>query len=175
MSLCCLFTVARCDPRRVLLQQSSGAFAAARDAVAVADTAPGAINNTEKEESMGKLGEESDLTSLTNLGQGAAVERFNDALQTVIENMMDVNTDDKAREIRLVVKFKPNNSRNRCDVSYLVTTKLSPAESLSTQLFVGKAGDEYVASESNLNQLKLDFKPDEAGKVAPLRAVGGEA
>ena len=100
---------------------------------------------------------ESDLTSLDNLGGGAAVERFNDALSRVIENIMDVNTDDKAREITLKVKLKPNASRQRCDVIYAVSTKTSPAEALTTTLYVGKAGGDFIASEYDPKQMRMEF------------------
>lgn len=80
--------------------------------------------------------------SLSTLGQGAAVEQFDIALDRAVENMMDLNTDQKtARVVTLEVKLKPNKERNMADVVYQVKTKLANDESIGTAVMFGKDRD----------------------------------
>jgi len=57
------------------------------------------------------MAEEYQVVSLASLCKGAAIERFDDELKKVLENMMDVNTGVGPREIVLKVRLKPNDDR----------------------------------------------------------------
>ncbi|BDQ36343.1 hypothetical protein SYK_07030 [Pseudodesulfovibrio nedwellii] len=82
-----------------------------------------------------------DKLSLATLGQGAAVEQFDIALGRALENILDVNTDGKAkRKVTLEVTLKPNADRNMANVSYQVKSKLANDEAIDTTFMFGKDG-----------------------------------
>ena len=58
------------------------------------------------------MSEEEVTLSLLNLKNGAAVEMFDRQLQRVYNNIGDVNTSLKEREITLKVKIKPSKDRS---------------------------------------------------------------
>jgi hypothetical protein len=100
---------------------------------------------------------EEDRTSLLNLGRGSAIERFDDELARVVDNILDVNTTDAARTITLTVTFKPAKDRGRCDVGVKIASKLAPAEPFETVIFVGRDGRGPIAVEHNPDQMKMSF------------------
>lgn len=96
------------------------------------------------------------LASLGSLARGAAVERFDDALARVVENIVDPNTDaDAAREITLKVKFKPNKSRTMAAFEIKCDPKLAPPSSVGGSIFVGERDGVAVATEYDPEQLGL--------------------
>jgi hypothetical protein len=77
--------------------------------------------------------------SLDTLGEGAAVERFNLALQDAYNNIQDVNTPATAkREVTLKLSIKPNENRDIGDVSVEVTTKLASIRPFIVRFFMGR-------------------------------------
>lgn len=58
------------------------------------------------------MSEENITMSLLNLKNGAAIEMFDRQLQRVYNNIGDVNTSLKEREITLKVKIKPSKDRS---------------------------------------------------------------
>ena len=113
----------------------------------------------------------SEKLSLATLAGGGAIERFDDALVQVVENICDVNTDPKAkRKITLTVTFAPNEERDYGDVSIDCKPTLAPPRPVPTIAFFGKRGGEYIAVESNPKQGKL-FEPDpeDPSKLIPMR------
>jgi len=105
--------------------------------------------------------QEEDLVSLLNLAGGGAIERFDEELKRVLENIEDPNTALGAREIKLVVKIQPtDNKRNMCKVSFQCVSKRLPAMSVQTQFYVGidpKRG--AVAIEYNPQQVEMFPRP----------------
>ena len=76
--------------------------------------------------------------SLATVGGGAAIERFDIALQQVINNILDVNTDArKERSVTLKVTFRPTENRDMGAVSVDVVPKLAPVSAFKTQVFLG--------------------------------------
>lgn len=109
------------------------------------------------------------LVSLATLSDGAAIEMFDEELQRVLDNILDVNTDPKqAREITLKVKIQPNENREMGAVSIGTVSKLAPSKSVSTVFFMGRRAGRAVATERNPKQLTFDdsnvAKMKEAGK-----------
>ena len=107
-----------------------------------------------------------DKMSLTNIGNGAAVERFDIVLKEVLENMQDINTDvDFAREINLKVKFKPNIERQMGVIGITVTPKLAPLSSVVTyaSLVTDIEGPEAYEVEAP-KQMSLPI-----GNVTPIK------
>lgn len=96
--------------------------------------------------------------SLENLGAGAVMEKFDDELKKVIENIMDPNTEaGKARSINITVSIKPRKEeRDNCSMEVSVSSKLAPTRSLQSQLAVGVnqhgevAAKEYVPKQGSL-------------------------
>jgi len=108
--------------------------------------------------------------TLANLGGGAALERFSEELEKVLENILDVNTDaKKTRSITMTVAIKPTKERNQAAVGIACTSKLAPVETYATRAFIGRHGQRLLAFEDNPQQLKLgDFIRGNAKGVATL-------
>jgi hypothetical protein len=90
--------------------------------------------------------------SLTNICQGAAVERFDLVLGEVLANIVDKNTDaEVTREVTLKVKIKPDSDRQILDIDVQAVPKFAPLSPVSTRAVVetdvrGKAeAFEFVA------------------------------
>ena len=96
--------------------------------------------------------------SLDNLRAGAVMEKFDDELKKVIENIMDPNTEaGKSRAINITVNIKPRkDEREVCAMDIVVKSKLAPTRSLQSQLAVGVnqygeiAAKEYVPKQGEL-------------------------
>jgi hypothetical protein len=67
--------------------------------------------------------EEKQRFTLASFQDGALVEQFDRAIERVCVNLADINTTNDAREIRLVVKIKPNEDRTFLEIVGGVTTK----------------------------------------------------
>lgn len=96
-------------------------------------------------------------TSLASLAQGAAIERFNDEMQRVLNNIVDPNTAEGVREINLKVKIKPDESRATGEVSITCSSKLQHARGIRTRLYIGKERGAGVAFEHDPKQLQMDL------------------
>jgi len=106
--------------------------------------------------------------SLANLGKGAAVERFDDELQKVLENILDPNTrPDLVRSVTLTVKIKPNEDRDFANVEIQATSKLAPYDHVPTHIYIGTEKGRAVAVEPTKN-----IPVDDTGELTVLR--GGE-
>jgi hypothetical protein len=103
--------------------------------------------------------------SLENLGDGAAIERFDLALQEVLNNIQDVNTDaKKARSVTLKVTITPNDDRQIGNLAVDVSAKIVPITAFKTTVFMGKDNSGAgIAVEKGKNQLPL--LPDEKGEA----------
>jgi hypothetical protein len=107
--------------------------------------------------------------SLTNLGRGAAIERFDDEFMRVVENILDPNTEDGPRAINLKVTITPNEERTSAGLSISVTSSVRGAKSVPTMIFIGKDRGQAVAFEHNPEQLKLKL----TGKT-PVVGIAGQ-
>lgn len=104
--------------------------------------------------------------SLLNLGGGAAIERFDDELQAVLDNISDPNTQESAaREVVLKVKITPKE-RSYAKVEIDCRSKLAPAEKYDTNVYIGvDTRGRSEAFEHNPEQLKLQFEQRQQLKV----------
>ncbi len=108
---------------------------------------------------------EQELVSLTNLGGGACVEKFDDELRKVVENILDPNTTLKARKIVLEVTFTPNETREISVTDIECSSKLAKVKPFKTTLFVGAGAEGAEAVEAqNPNQGALAGFPATGGK-----------
>lgn len=111
--------------------------------------------------------------SLANLARGAALERFDDELQRVLNNIADPNTAEGMRELKLTVKIKPDASRSTGKVEIICSSKTQPAKPCATTIFIGQEGRQAIAFEHDPEQLRL---PIAAPVALPTRnaAAGGD-
>lgn len=93
--------------------------------------------------------------ALEGLAQGAAIERFNDELQRVLNNIVDPNTADGVREITLKVRIKPDDTRETAEVDVICSSKLQHARGVKTRFFIGRDRGQGVAFEHDPKQMQL--------------------
>lgn len=103
--------------------------------------------------------------SLSNLGDGGALELFDVALQEVLANIQDPNTlADATRSVTLTVTFKPDKSRDIGLCKYKVVPKLASVAEQETRVFLAQQPDasgHYYATEHNPKQPNLAFHESE--------------
>ena len=102
--------------------------------------------------------------SLSNLGEGAAVERFDEVLKKVIMDINDLNTEPAdIRKIKLEVQFKPDETREIIAIGFNVRAVFGKMKPIVTtgELHIGKGG--YVISE------RIKHKQLELPNVVPIR------
>ena len=102
------------------------------------------------------------------------MERFEHALEAVLENIADVNTAASAsREIILKVKITPTNDRTAAAVSISSGQKLAAVAPFPVTVYIAKVKGRQVAFENNINQGSIFQEVDEeTGEVKErLRVV----
>jgi hypothetical protein len=101
-----------------------------------------------------------ETVSLESIGAGAAVERFQLALQEVLDNIIDPNTDaKKARVITLKITMKPDENREFSSAEISVGTTLAPITPVKTKIFIGRDQQGHgVACEYDPDQMQM-FQP----------------
>jgi hypothetical protein len=88
---------------------------------------------------------EIDELSLTNLGGGAAYEKFAYALRDVLRNIQDPNTSHKdIRKIILEVGFAPYEDRSGADITINCTTKLVSLKGFASRVMIGRGASGQV-------------------------------
>jgi hypothetical protein len=100
---------------------------------------------------------EEDRASLLTLARGAAIERFDDELQRVLNNIVDPNTGGGVREVTLKVKIKPDANRTTGAVEILCTSKVQAAQPCSTMFYIGRQGTMGVAFEHDPQQMSMPY------------------
>ena len=87
---------------------------------------------------------------LNELTGGALQEKFDRAMESVVNNMQDPNTPGKVkRAITIKLVFEQAEDRNDAAVNISVETKLAPVKPIATRMAVGKdlATGEVFAQE----------------------------
>ena len=91
--------------------------------------------------------------NLATLARGAAMERFDVALATVVENILDPNTPEGAtREINLKVRFKPTPGREAALLEISCVPKVAPLTPYPLTVYLGKNDEGGFASEADPRQ-----------------------
>ena len=109
------------------------------------------------------------VVDLTTIGQGAAVALFDAELKKVLDNIADPNTEAEAvREITLMVRFAPGETRRSAALGIEVKSKLAGHKGTTGAVFFGIVEGKRAAVESDPTQGKLFDKPE--GKVTPMTA-----
>lgn len=103
--------------------------------------------------------------TLVTLKGGALVELFDRALEQVLKNINDPNTDAEAtRKIKMEVSFKANEDREQCAVILKCTPVLAGIKPVGTIAYLGRIKGEFVAVENDPKQGALFDK--KAGPTA---------
>ena len=112
--------------------------------------------------------------SVATIKGGAAVELVDAAIQQVLENVIDPNTDAKAkRKVTLTLSFSPDRERESMRVNLDVKTSTAPHESVGTIAFIAHTGDGVIAVETR--QRKLFEKPKSGdGSVVDINEGGSK-
>jgi hypothetical protein len=118
--------------------------------------------------------------SLDTLGGGVASEKFREEFQKLVENILDPNTDPKAkRTVTLTVTVQPSIDRREGEIEVSCQAKLAPSVSYSTRAYFGKNKDQLcLAYEDNPKQITIDqFVEANKEKVTPIAVAseGGES
>ncbi len=100
---------------------------------------------------------EEGMVSLSTLGRGAAIERFDDEFKRVLENILDPNTADGPRSLSLKVTISPNDERTSANLAISVSSSVRGPKAVPTMIFIGKDRGQPVAFEHNPEQLKLSL------------------
>ncbi|NIQ97076.1 MAG: hypothetical protein GWN87_25030 [Desulfuromonadales bacterium] len=111
---------------------------------------------------------------LATIADGKAIAAFNFELKRALENCLDVATSaTSVREVRLVVKLKPTEDRQRASLTFQAASKIAPDAPGEDLVLFGVGGGAFVTSA---RQLTLDEAV--ADKVTELdgeeEAGGGE-
>jgi hypothetical protein len=114
--------------------------------------------------------------TIESLYGGGAVERFHFALQEVLQNILDPNTDaKKPRKVKLELTIKPNELRNMADLTISTTTTLCPPAPLETSILIDKdkAGKAHAAEMFNGENPEQNSLPDVPGTTKLTLHRGG--
>ena len=96
--------------------------------------------------------------SIDTLNGGAIKDLFDRELEAVLENIADRNTKpDAVREIRLVVKFKPDENRAQANSEVQCTSKLAPTKPHAGFVIFGLDGETPAAYTTDPKQQDLGF------------------
>lgn len=107
--------------------------------------------------------------TLGGLAGGGAAELWDAELKKCIENILDVNTDPKAkRELSLKLTMLPNEDRNNAAVAVEVTSKLPGLKPTSTVIYFAKKGGKVIVVESDPKQMSL-LAQEEPTKLTPVK------
>lgn len=104
--------------------------------------------------------------SLATIKEGALVEQFNLALNRVVDNLADINTTTKSREITLVVKITPNDDRTFLEIVGGVKTKLAGQATIFTTADLQFDGNgRAVARNRKSRQMEIPFKTNNVTSI----------
>ncbi|APX72698.1 replication terminator protein [Companilactobacillus allii] len=88
---------------------------------------------------------------LSQIADGGVQEKFSRELKKLSENILDSNTDAKAkRKITINLTYKPNDNRDAVDVIAEVKSTLAPQVGLSTTMLVGRDENTGVIAANEL-------------------------
>lgn len=117
---------------------------------------------------------------LSGLTGGALQEKFDRAMESVINNMQDPNTPWKnKRGITIKLVFEQNEDRSDATVNISVETKTAPVKQITTRMAVGKdleTGDVFAQEYGNQIRGQMSMDPStgevkETGNVLDFRAA----
>lgn len=114
-----------------------------------------------------------DQLNLAGLGGGVAEEKFQEELDRVVKNIVDPNTDWKAkRKVVIELTFRANRDRDIVEVDIASIAKLAPRIAYTTRANIGVSGAGESVALEQMNQTTIDEhikkKAVEAGNVVTI-------
>jgi len=95
--------------------------------------------------------------SLDTLNSGAVIDLFNEEWEKLLENIADENTkSDGQREVRIVIKVKPDKNRQSAKTTVEATTKLAPVKPHESFVLLSGEGGKVNAYVSDPRQQELE-------------------
>ena len=77
--------------------------------------------------------------NIGNICEGALIDAFELELTRVLHNVMDLNTDARAkRSISMKVNFHPKDDRIQLNVEFKCESALAPLSAKTSRIFIGK-------------------------------------
>ncbi len=112
--------------------------------------------------------------SLATLKGGAAIEMVDEAIQELLENIVDPNTDATTkRKVTLSLTLAPDQERESMHIKIDVRSSFAPHEAVGTIAFISHTRDGVVAAENNPKQRQLfEEKPAEPASVVDITEGG---
>lgn len=112
---------------------------------------------------------------LATIADGKAISAFNFELKRALENCLDVATSaTSVREVRLVVKLKPTEDRQRASLTFQAASKIAPDAPGEDLVLFGAKGGAFVTSarQLTLDEAVAEKVTDIAGD--PEEKTGGD-
>lgn len=107
--------------------------------------------------------------SLDTLNSGAVIELFNEEWEKLLENIADENVSaDTMRELRIVIKVKPDKNRQTAKTTVEATTKLAPVKPHESFVLLSGDGGRVNAYVSDPKQQELEGI---GGNVVEMKGV----
>lgn len=89
--------------------------------------------------------------SLSEIAEGGVQEKFAIEMEKVANNILDPNTEAKAkRKVTLELTLIPNDNRDAIDVMVNVKSKLAPQEGVATTMLLGRNSDTGMIEANEL-------------------------
>ncbi len=88
-----------------------------------------------------------EVKSILEFENGAIMEKVQHELETIIANIRDVNTDEKARVLTVKISLTPDDKRKIVSMKSEVTTKLRPVRANHTTVQLGMHDGVVTATE----------------------------
>ena len=110
--------------------------------------------------------------TLENVGNGAAIDFFNEELKKVLENIADENTQpDAVRKITLDFKIKPSKDRSGCIVQVSSSCKLPSVKPHDGFMLLGYDGEKVTAHTHDTKQLGLfdEVEDENSDKIKNIK------
>ncbi len=109
-------------------------------------------NNIAQSKKVKKLG-------ILGIQNGQIIVNADYELEKIMNNINDINTDDKARELTIKIKIIPINEKRQVRVESTTTSKLRPLTKVESTLFNIKETDKKTGVIMNKLQEITDFAP----------------
>lgn len=111
--------------------------------------------------------------NLGSVAKGAARELFEKAIDAVVANIADTDTEPTAtRGITLKFIFKPESDRRGVDITTEASTKLAGARKHSSRAFVGKGtdGKPYIFGQDPRQEMLFDPPAEDNANMLEFKA-----
>ena len=110
------------------------------------------------------------ISKLDDFMNGAITERFNQELETVLRNVMDPNTDPKAkRTLTIKIDVAANEARTLAKFAVSVTSKLAASQSFTQDAFIRQDENGNFTATEVTDQVPGQINMD--GEAQPLPNV----